>query len=31
MPPERTYLVLTPYIPYGEGDVLILDSLDVEP
>lgn len=31
MPPQRTDLVLTTDIPHGEGDVLVLDSLDVEP
>ena len=30
MPPERTDLVLTSDIPHGEGDVLVLDCLDVE-
>ena len=30
MPPERTDLVLTTDIPHGEGDVLVLDCLDVE-
>lgn len=30
MPPERTNLVLASDIPYGEGDVLVLDCLDVE-
>ena len=28
--PQRTDLVLTTDIPHGEGDVLVLDSLDVE-
>lgn len=31
MPPERSNLVLTPDIPYVEFDVLVCDSLDVEP
>ena len=30
MPPERTDLVLASDIPHGEGDVLVLDCLDVE-
>jgi hypothetical protein len=30
MPPERTDLILTSYIPYSERDVLILNGLDVE-
>lgn len=30
MPPERTDLVLSSDVPNGEGDVLVLDSLDVE-
>lgn len=30
MPPEGTNLVLSSDIPNGEGDVLVLDSLDVE-
>lgn len=30
MPPERTNLVLTSYVPDGERDVLVLDSLYVE-
>lgn len=30
MPPQRTDLVLTTDIPHGEGDVLVLDSLDVK-
>lgn len=31
VPPQRTDLVLTTNIPNGEGNVLVLDSLDVEP
>ena len=31
MPPQRTDLVLTADVPHGELDVLVLDSLDVEP
>lgn len=30
VPPQRSNLVLTTDIPHGEGDVLVLDSLDVE-
>jgi hypothetical protein len=30
MPPEGADLVLPTDIPYGEGDVLIFDGLDVE-
>lgn len=30
MSPQRSDLVLSSYIPYGELDVLVLDSLDVE-
>lgn len=30
MPPEGTDLVLSSDVPNGEGDVLVLDSLDVE-
>ena len=30
MPPERTNLILTSDIPYSEGDVFVLDSLDIE-
>jgi hypothetical protein len=31
MSPERADLVLASDIPYGELNVLVLDSLDVEP
>ena len=30
MPPERADLVLASDVPDGEGDVLVLDGLDVE-
>jgi hypothetical protein len=30
MSPERSDLVLTTNIPYGKGDVLVFDGLDVE-
>lgn len=30
MPPQRADLVLSSDIPHGEGNVLVLDSLDVE-
>lgn len=30
MPPQRSDLVLSSYIPHGELDVLVLDSLNVE-
>ena len=30
MPPERTDLVLATDVPHGEGDVLVLNRLDVE-
>jgi hypothetical protein len=30
MAPERANLVLSTDIPHSEGDVLVLDSLDVE-
>jgi hypothetical protein len=30
MPPERANLVLAADVPHGEGNVLVLDSLDVE-
>lgn len=30
MPPQRSDLVLSTHIPYGELDVLIFDSLDIE-
>lgn len=30
MPPQRPDLILASDIPHGEGNVLILDSLDVE-
>jgi hypothetical protein len=30
MSPQRADLVLSTDIPYGEGDVLVLDGLDVE-
>ena len=28
--PQRSYLVLTPYIPHGEANVLILYSLHIK-
>jgi hypothetical protein len=31
MPPEGTDRVLAADIPHGESDVLVFDSLDVEP
>jgi hypothetical protein len=30
MSPQRTNLVLSTDIPHGEGDILVLDGLDVE-
>ena len=30
MPPEGADLVLSSNIPHGEGDVFVLDSLDIE-
>ena len=30
MPPEGADLVLPSNIPHGEGDVFVLDSLDIE-